>query len=358
MIALVFCGDLKYCPYMKRYLERLDEAKADYRVYFWSRTEKAAVDFDRYAAYDSASDLNASPAKKLLDFVGFRSWLLRQLKKDQPKAIIVLSTLTGIILGRFLYEKFKGRYIFDIRDYSYEHIAPFYAIEKRAIENSRFTAISSKGFQDFLPPHPYVIAHNFNRNDMIRSFSFQKKEAPLKFVWNGVMRYFEFQTQYLNALKNDSRFEMIYHGDGPEMAQYQKYCSENGFQNVRFTGSYNNAQKAELLADAAILNNCYGYLSGNPENVRHAVSNRFYDGSLYHIPQVVESDGFKAAWGKKEGIAVDFPPDDHFADRLFDYYQALDGARFDAACDAMIKKVIEEDDIYIARMDSFIQENK
>ena len=37
MIGLVFCGDLKYCPYIRRYIERLELASKDYKVYFWNR---------------------------------------------------------------------------------------------------------------------------------------------------------------------------------------------------------------------------------------------------------------------------------------------------------------------------------
>ena len=38
MIALVFCGDLKYCPYISRYVERLENAKVDYKVILESRS--------------------------------------------------------------------------------------------------------------------------------------------------------------------------------------------------------------------------------------------------------------------------------------------------------------------------------
>lgn len=36
MIGLVFCGDLKYCPYIKRYLGILEDQNIEYKVYFWN----------------------------------------------------------------------------------------------------------------------------------------------------------------------------------------------------------------------------------------------------------------------------------------------------------------------------------
>lgn len=354
MIALVFCGDLKYCPYISRYIERLENAKVDYRVYFWNRG-KFSLDLDEhYIFYDEGSDLNNGKVQKLLDFVRFRDWLIKQLRANDHDRIVALSTLTGVFLGRYLYNN-KGRYIFDIRDYSYEHIGPFYHIEKKVIENSAFTAISSAGFKAFLPKYNYVIAHNFNRKDVVGERRFSKNSGHINFVWNGVVRYFEFQKAYLDALKNDSRFTIVFHGDGPELDMYKQYCSDNNFQNIVFTGSYNNSEKAILLENANILNNCYGYTQGAGNKLKYAVSNRFYDGMIYHIPQLVEPEGYKPKWAEKAGIGVSYAPDQGFADKLYNYYMSINAEIFDQACEAELKKVIGEDDRYIRMIDDFIK---
>lgn len=354
MVALVFCGDLKYCPYINRYIERLENAHMDYKVYFWNRSKFDMNLSDHYVYYDQASELTSGKIQKLLDFVKFRRWLIRQLKNNHHEKIVALSTLTGVFLGSFLYKKKKGSYIFDIRDYSYEHIKPFFAIEKKVIEHSAFTAISSGGFKSFLPEHEYVIAHNFNRNDIIDGAKFKKTEEKINFVWNGVVRYFEFQRYYLDALKNDLRFNIVFHGDGPELKLYKDYCAENGFMNVTFTGSYNNEDKAALLKEAHILNNCYGYTQNAGNKLKYAVSNRFYDGMIYHIPQLVEPEGFKPEWANASGIGVSFPPDKNFANKLYDYYINIESESFDKACNRELDRVIEDDDRYIEMIDKFI----
>ena len=353
MVALVFCGDLKYCPYISRYIERLENAQLDYKVYFWNRSKFNLQLSDHYIYYDEASELTKSKIQKLLDFIKFRKWLIKQLKRGNHEKIIALSTLTGVFLGKFLYKR-KGSYIFDIRDYSYEHIRPFYAIEKKVVENSAFTAISSAGFKVFLPDCEYVIAHNFNRNDIIDDAKFKRAEDKISFVWNGVVRYFEFQRYYLDALKNDPRFDIVFHGDGPELELYKNYCADNGFTNVSFTGSYNNADKASLLKKAHILNNCYGYTHGAGNKLKYAISNRFYDGMIYHIPQLVEPEGYKPEWTSSAGIGVAYPPDEHFADMLYEYYRNIDSDSFDLACDNELQHVIDEDDKYIKMIDEFI----
>ena len=354
MVVLVFCGDLKYCPYIKRYIERLDLANAEYRVLFWNRGGYQLELPDNFVYYNAESDLRKGKIQKLFDFVNFRNWVIKKLKSYEPRKIIALSTLTGVILGKWLYSR-KDSYVFDIRDYSYEHIEPFYSIEKKVIENSAFTAISSKGFKGFLPEHDYVVAHNFNRNDICEDAKFTKTKGVIHFVWNGVVRYFEYQKQYLDALKNDRRFEIVFHGDGPELGLYKEYCDVNGFNNIVFTGSYDNANKASLLQDAQILNNCYGYTQGARNKLKYAISNRFYDGMIYHIPQFVEPEGYKSDWARQSGIGVNFGVDESFADRLYDYYESIDVERFDLACDNALRIVLSEDDEYISRIDDFIK---
>lgn len=356
MIALVFCGDLKYCPYINRYLERLKELNADYKVYFWNRGGFELDCPENYVYYDSYSKLKKNKISKLIDFIRFRRWLLRTLKKDEPQKIIALSTLSALLLGKYLYSK-KNSYIFDIRDFSYEHIGIVYKLEKKIIENSFFTAISSKGFKNFLPEYKYVIAHNFNRLEKQTNLKFKPSDGIINFVWNGSMRYFPFQTQYLNALKNDSRFQIVYHGDGPDINRYKKFCKENDIHNVMFTGSYNNNDKAVLLKNAHILNNCYGYLSKTvyEKVVKYAVSNRFYDGLNFHIPQVVEPTGFKKEWLEGEKLGVSFVPDEHFADNLYNYYKSIDAEKFDASCDKVLKEVLAEDNEYVSKIDEFIK---
>lgn len=353
MVALVFCGDLKYCPYIKRYIERLDLYKIEYKVYFWNRSGFVLDLPPFYEYFDSSSELSKGKLSKAVDFLRFREWIIRKLHSEKPDKVIALSTLTGVILGRELYAN-KRPYVFDIRDYSYEHIFPFFYIEKKVIEKSYFTAISSRGFESFLPNHEYTIAHNFNRNDIRAGKKFVKREGKISFVWNGVVRYFEFQKQYLDALKNDDRFEVIFHGDGPELELYQNYCEDNGIENVLFTGSYDNSEKEKILDTADVLNNCYGYTKNAGNKLKYAVSNRFYDGMIYHIPQLVEPDGFKPEWARKIGIGVSFIANSGFADALYDYYMKLVPEQFDQACELALQQVLSEDDWYIDQIDSFI----
>lgn len=355
MIAVVHCGDLKISPYMNRYIERLEKLGAEFKVYFWNREGYDYNLPENYNIFNRNSKLSKSKILKIFDFIKFRTWLVNSLKRDNPEKLIVLTTLTGLVLSRYL-RKQKKEYIFDIRDYTYEHVKLFYAIEKKVIENSRFVTISSKGFERFLPKHKYVISHNFNRNDYVQNAKFRKAQGKIRFVWNGLVRYFAFQKQYLEALKNDERFEIVYHGTGPELERFKEYCKVNDIRNVSFTGAYNNKDKTSLLQNAHILNNAYGFLENDwhQNAVKSLVSNRFYDGMFFHIPQIVEPDGFKSDVIRKTKIGECFYPDEDFANKLYNYYMSIDPENFDSKCEEVLKLVIKEDDEFISMVDNFI----
>lgn len=353
MISLIFCGDLKYCPYLSRYTERLEKLKITYRVLFWNRGDFQLNFPDNYVCYDSPSSENLGKLQKMKDFMGFRKWIMKQLKEYPSDGLILLSTLTGVLLFDKL-KRYNGKYIFDIRDYSFENVDIFRKIERNVIKGSAFTAISSKGFKAFLPEHDYIIAHNFNRNEMIDKPTFIKKEAPLKLVWNGTVRFFDFQKKYIDALKNDNRFLMVYHGAGTDLEKYKSYCEKNEIKNVVFTGPYDNKDKYKLLEDADILNNCYGGRDG--DQLRYAISNRFYDGLIYRTPQLVEKDGYKASVTEKEGVGIALDASELFADKLYDYYMQIDPTKFEQACKDALKEIIEEDNFYIRKIDEFIQQ--
>ena len=68
MIALIFCGDLKYCPYIKRYIERIEKQGLEYSVVFWNRCGQEQNLPENYYYYNSPSDLKKGKIKKLLDF--------------------------------------------------------------------------------------------------------------------------------------------------------------------------------------------------------------------------------------------------------------------------------------------------
>lgn len=357
MIGIIFIGDLKYCPYLKKYIDILEESNKKYEVLFWNRENKELVIPPNYIPFNLSSKLNRHPMEKITDFLKWRNWIKKRLKEKKYDKLILLSTLSGVFIANELIRKYKNRYIFDIRDYSYEHNWIFYNIEKIVIKNSKFTCISSEGFKNFLPKEfNYITTHNFNKVEMKYRKMLKKKEygEPLNLVWNGAVRYYDHQKEIIARLKNNPRFNIIYHGSGPHLDQFKKFCEDNKIKNVTFTGEYNNEDKAKLLEDADILNNSYKIKNMN--KVKYAISNKYYDGMIFGIPQIVETETFKSKKISKKYLGIDLDiMDEKFGEKLYEYYFSINVEKFNQACDQELKKVLEEDKMYSQSIIEFIK---
>lgn len=357
MIGIVFIGDLRYCPYLDKYVKVLEEQRKDYEVLFWNREGTTNTVFtENHISFNKKSELNRPPMAKIVDFLQFSIWIKNSIETKKYNSLIVLSTLSGIFLTSTLLKKFKNNYIFDIRDYSYEKYRLFYRLEEKIIRYSRFTCISSAGFREFLPRnYDYVIAHNFNYNDLKFSKNFKKKQkgSVLNLVWNGVVRYFDHQLAIIKKLKNDKRFNIVYHGSGLALDRLRTYCADNMINNVCFTGAYDNNKKNSLLANADILNNSYGLKNKN--KIKYAIANKYYDGIIFGIPQLVEVNSFKHKKVSESGVGIglDVHSED-FADRLYDYYFSIDEDEFNTNCIRELHTILKEDELYLKHIRDFI----
>ena len=194
MVGIVFIGDISLCPYLSKYVEICETLHMDYEVLFWNRSNEVTSLPDNYLSFSYQSNLRQSKITKGLDFLKYKQWLDKQIKTRKYDKLIILTTLTGILMYDIL-KKYRGKYIFDIRDYSYEHIKVFYNMEKNVIKNSFFTCISSTGLQNFLPKHNYLVTHNVQTEFLPIQRSFAKKQygETLNLVWNGFLRCFSYQ---------------------------------------------------------------------------------------------------------------------------------------------------------------------
>lgn len=358
MVGLVFIGNIEYCPYLEKYENILEELKLEYEVLFWNRDGEKKQYPDSYVYFNKKSHLKINKFYKLNGFLQYSIWLKNKIRKRRYSKLIILDTLSGIILSDVLLNIYSKNYIFDIRDYSYEKVPFFLAIEEKIIKKSYFTCISSDGFKDFLPKgYNYITTHNFSYSDLsIKKKELSKKKKygdTLDFVWIGSIRFFNHQVEIINKLKNDDRFNIIYHGIGPDYDALKEYCSNNCIDNVKFTGLYVNSDRPKLLLNVDILNNSYG--TQDEMQTKYLISNRYYDGLIFKIPQLVEINSYKNTKIKEAGVGIGIDIySDKFNDDLYKYYFEIDEKSFNEGCNAELNKIIKEDKIYINKIEQFL----
>lgn len=351
MVGIIFIGDIKYCPYLKIYEKTLQQSGTNYHFLFWNRTSFESTHLPcNYIPFQKGSRLNKNKLSKLIDFWCYRRWLKARLLEEKYDKLILLSTLSGMILADVILRHYKKRYILDIRDYSYERIYPFYKIEEALLHYSLLNCISSKGFKNFLPPSvEYTPVHNitgFNNKDV---YHFTKKNygSTLNIVWNGAVRYFSQQRKIIEKLGNDKRFSVFYYGSGAEFDEYQSFLRSKNFYNVFLMGPYDNSEKDRILKDADIINSSYQFSI----ETEFAMPNKFYDGIIYKIPQLVEVNTYKCREVEKLNLGIGLDVDcENFADQLYEYYFSINEEDFNAKCDETLKLVLQENEAFIQQV--------
>lgn len=357
MTGIVYMGNLKYCPFLDKYLIVLCQLKQEFEIIYWNRDCLVEpLPHCTIHVFKRKSELSKSKLMKIFDFYSFSRFAVAKIIERGYDRLIILTTLTGIFLFNLLMSKYKGKYIFDIRDYSYEDIVLYKWLEDRLIKHSAFTCISSKGFLDFLPSkYQYVMAHNFLYSDLEvnreRKMRRNKAAGPIRIVFLGAIRYFEHFAGIIRRFENDSRFILVFHGNGEDYLKLRDFCNSQGFQNVQLTGEYNNTDKPNILAEADIINYHYKI----DKSTKRATANKFYDGIIYKIPQLTNEGDLAGLRVCEGGVGISIGLEDtDMADKVYDYFRKLDYKTFDDNCNKILNNVLEEDRIYVERIKDFL----
>ena len=125
-ILILGFAKIKYMPYMNFYLDSIDEGH-DIEVVYWNRDGKAedlsryqekGISFHEFAEYQED---DVSPASKIGSFAKYRKFAKGILKSREYDLVICLHTFPGLLVSDILRRKYRGRYIFDYRDHTYEN---------------------------------------------------------------------------------------------------------------------------------------------------------------------------------------------------------------------------------------------
>lgn len=370
MVAIIYIQDIRYCPFLGRYTQALRSMDIPFDLIWWERWDTApqtplpdaAEGAQNCFVFRRESRMARHPAQKVGDFAAFSRYVRQVLGKKRYDQLIVLTTMSAIVLYDLLTGAYKGRYIYDIRDYSYEWLVPFRTMQGRLAKNSGFTCISSEGFLDFLPGgYAYTLTDNFLNSDVdaAQGVSFRKKLEwePLTLSYIGFIRYFKENRKILDKLVEDPRFRLCYHGTGADYQALLDYQAGHNSQRLKVTGYFDyGKEKAQLCLQADIINNFYPHTL---EIQRLATTNKTYDGIIFRRPQLVSAGTYSQKLVEKWGVgwALDINQPD-FADRLYDQYHSLDEEIFNQNAARALAVIRARDAKYQEKIERFLFSGK
>ena len=289
-----FCN-IYLTPYAKLYIENLQANGNAVTLLYWDR-DAVNGDNDNFpnckkVSYQKRINGSSGQIDKLFGYIGATDFFRKHLETNQYSGLIMLQTHVAVACESILRKKYSNRYIVDIRDYSLEKLRGYYYLEKRVIDKSFATVISSPAYSKFLPKHDYYLCHNYSpyNIDLIKEVREESRTNcdPIKICFIGSVRFYETDKQLITLFANDERFKICYYGLGSEVLQ--DFCNENKITNVDFYGSFQPEMTPQFYKKTNIINNVYG--NHNPY-LDYALSNKLYYAAQFQIPILVCKDTY------------------------------------------------------------------
>ena len=341
--AIIAFNNIKYSPYVKTYSDYLDKNNVDYDVIFPDRDglEENLGNTTYAIKWDKSKN-------KFINFLKFRNAALRILKKNNYDFVFVLTTMPAVLLGGYLSRKYKGRYLVDIRDYTYEGVKPYFWLEKRAVRNSACNVISSPGFKKFLPEADYLLCHNVSPLYREGKGGDFKSDDGDKIVI-GYVGSIVYKSQCLKLIKlveKDPRFCFHLYGNEGGDSSLKDYLDSNPCDRIKMFGAYAPSEKVGIMKKINILFNAYG---NGKMLLDHAISNKLYDGYYMRIPVLTSPKTLMSEELGDFSYDIDFEKDTSL-DGLYEWYKNIDAEAFEKRSVEYLAKVFESQDEFYKKL--------
>lgn len=321
-IALIDCSipintrNQKIIDSFKKYLPG-----CDVHVITWNREIVELPRDNNFHAFNRKAPY-ANALAKIKGMYGFRKFIGKKLKAIRPDVIIAshwsnLILTSGFKEGRqkLIYENLDiptgGRFV--------RLISRF--LEYWSLQKVDLIVHASRFFGKLYPRDiPQLILENKPvYNPSVKEI---KMGIPLKISFIGNIRYKDILMNLVTSVKNDSRFELYFHGSGSDLSSLQSFCA--GAANVYFTGKYEYSKVVSLYHQSDII------WAGYPNkdfNVVYAISNKFHESLYVGVPCIYSEKTMLADFVKKHklGFVVDPYNVDSIRNLLNSiYYGAID----------------------------------
>lgn len=346
-IALVCPSNMLFMPYVGNYTKVLDDSGIAYDIINW----------DRFGTEDPENPLKFRDSKTghqrgFADYLKYRHFVLRTLKKNDYDKIIVFGIQLSYFLKSYLLRKKRGRYILDIRDYN--SILKVFNI-KKVVEGSAYTVLSSPGFKEWLPDsRKYLISHNTTIEDVAElkecQNSFLQKEK-LQIAFIGALSDYKVNIDFIDSVKDSGNVELVYHGEGLFNKAIEEYLVLNNVGNVALTGRYTKEQENSLYADADFI---HALRYNEDINCRTLLPNRLYNAALHGKPLIVAEDSYLAELTRKYGLGLVV---DSFADlerKVGNYLAEFDFEEYQKKRKDFFRKVVEDNLLFRDSVNKFL----
>ena len=199
MKKLLIIGFTKiaYMPYLNFYLQALEAIPAEIHVVTWRRDAEKDIKLQnvKIVVHEFSQEQKDEVAKisKVGSFIKYRIFVTDLLSKGCFDRVVVLHTLPAVLIADKLLREYRGRFILDYRDYTYESFTPFKNIVGKLAMASYATFVSSDAFRETLPKLDKVYtSHNLLLDSLKHRCAVKEiglAERPVRIAFWGFIRH-------------------------------------------------------------------------------------------------------------------------------------------------------------------------
>ncbi|PTE27836.1 capsular biosynthesis protein [Staphylococcus equorum] len=339
-IAILGAVNIKHMSLISHYLDNINLKRHKVDIIY---VDKYGIDekVDDVELYKFPIKINPnwSKLKKAKEYYKFKPFAEDVIRKNNYDLLIVWGTYTGHLFKGFLKNKYKNKYILNVRDYFYENNKAIFHRMKHLVKNSLITTISSEGFLRFLPSSDkYQVIYSFNKSVIVNSKKNKNYSyvEPIKISFIGNNRFFEINKRLMMRFKNDERFQLQYFGTGSNILA--NYALENNINNIKIIDGFPIEKTSELLNQTDILNNIYG---NNDIALETALSIRLYYSIYLNKPILTSPSTYTSKKAKELNLGFDINDLDtsKLGDQIIEWYRNLNVNKIDEITTKEIREI-------------------
>lgn len=349
-MKILFLGfsKLKYMPYANFYLDNIDLEKNEIHFVYWNRDLKEE-DLTRYrnvSFYEFKYFQNDDVTKlsKVKGFFKYRHFSTKIIRNNDYDLIIALHTFPAVLLRKILNGKYRGKFVFDYRDSTYEKYGFFKKIIGKLVKSSKLTFVSSDAFRSVLPlecKHKIVTTHNISIDTLyqLQCTRNEQKCGIIRIAFWGFIRDKKLNESLIQKISKDQRFELHFYGREQQVAvSLKEYAKLINAKNVYFHGEYVPEDRYKFAQQTDIIHNMF-----DDDNMMIAMSNKYYDCIAFKIPQLCYQGSFMARRAKENGVGFECDPyASDFTTKIYEYYSTIDRREFEKSCCDELKFIKDE----------------
>lgn len=346
-------------PYLKSYLDCLESFNIEYDVIYlrWTNDNKT-YPANYYPFNGFMSSVTYNFMRKFYGYYKYSRFVISKLSKKDYTHVITMGIACSVFLSKFLRKNFKGKYIYDIRDYSQVLRFPLLrCLNAKLLCNSYMNVISSNGFKKWLPANiDYIVCHNTTLNkigEVVNCACTLTYEDKIKILTIGQIRDLRANAYVIESLSNNDDYEIVFAGKGKTLELLHEMVMKQGLSNVKFIGEYIKEEEDAIVERSTLINVCMG--SNVTSN--YLLSNRLYLAARLKKPLISFDDCFQAEIIKKYNLGLVINREDILSEKLHEYILSFNEDKFSSGCVDFLRMVRDDLIIYNKKLESFIRGN-